>query len=68
MAHLHEIEQLKTIGDVTAISVMLGSMTDMLPAVAAIVTIVWSGIRIYETQTIQRLLGNRPTDTKEDKN
>jgi hypothetical protein len=30
---------------------------DMLPAVAAIFTIIWTGIRIYETDTVQKFLG-----------
>jgi hypothetical protein len=29
----------------------------MLPAIAAIFTIVWTTIRIYETKTVQGLLG-----------
>jgi hypothetical protein len=30
-----------------------------LPAVAALFTIIWTGIRIYETDTIQGLLGKK---------
>jgi len=34
----------------------LGSLVNILPAVAAIFTIVWTFIRIYETKTIQKWL------------
>lgn len=46
----------KTFLDVVSISTVIGTVTDMLPAVAAVFTIIWTGIRIYETDTIQRLL------------
>lgn len=32
---------------------------ELLPAVAAILTILWTAIRIYETDTVQRLLGKK---------
>ncbi|MFN8758699.1 MAG: hypothetical protein ACK5XA_07820 [Tagaea sp.] len=37
----------------------LGTVFDMLPAIAALFTIVWTGIRIYETDTVQRLVGRK---------
>jgi hypothetical protein len=46
----------KTIIDVASIGTVAATLTDMLPAVAAILTIVWTAIRIYETPTIQKLL------------
>jgi len=42
--------------DVTSIGVLLGSLADILPHVAAIFTIVWTCIRIYETKTVQEWL------------
>lgn len=47
----------KTIGDAISIGVGVGSFVSWLPHIAAILTIVWTGIRIYETKTVQRLLG-----------
>ena len=47
----------KQIIDVTSIGVAVGSLADMLPAIAAVLTIVWTIIRIYETATVQRWLG-----------
>lgn len=43
-------------GDLLSIATLLGSLASLLPAVAAILTIIWTGIRIYETDTVQRLL------------
>ena len=50
-------ETAKIAGDVLSIATLLGSLASLLPAVAAILTIVWTAIRIYETDTVQRLLG-----------
>jgi hypothetical protein len=36
----------------------------MLPSIAALFTIVWTGIRIYETDTVQRLLGKEKQDAE----
>jgi hypothetical protein len=47
----------KAAGDVLSIATLLGSLASILPSVAAVLTIVWTGIRIYETDTVQGLLG-----------
>ena len=49
--------------DLVSIGAMVGALTEFLPQVAAVFTIVWTGIRIYETSTVQRLLGR---ETNED--
>jgi len=46
----------KDILDSAAIFATVGSMTDILPPVAAIFTIVWTALRIYEMNTVQRWL------------
>ena len=43
--------------DLASILTVLGTLADMLPAIAAVFTIVWTAIRIYETKTVQRWLG-----------
>ena len=43
----------KQIIDFASIATVLGTLADMLPAIAAIFTIVWTAIRIYETKTVQ---------------
>jgi hypothetical protein len=49
--------QEKVVMDVAAVGTTLGSLGEWLPPVASLFTIVWMGIRIYETNTIQSLLG-----------
>lgn len=45
--------------DTLSVTTAVATVAGWLPAMAALVTIVWTGIRIYETQTVQRLLGKR---------
>jgi len=51
--------------DTISIGAALGSFVDALPAVAALLTIVWTGLRIYETDTVQRLLRKDDKDGEE---
>ena len=39
--------------DALSIVTVLGTLVDMLPSIAALFTIVWTAIRIYETNTVQ---------------
>lgn len=50
------VEHLKPVGDVISIGALLGSLVQLLPSIAAVLTIVWTAIRIYETDTVQRWL------------
>jgi hypothetical protein len=50
-------EELKHVVDGASIGTVLATLAGWLPAVAAIFTIVWTGIRIYESPTVQKLLG-----------
>ena len=50
----HISEQTKNIGDVVSVFTVLGALMSWLPAVAALFTIIWTGIRIWETKTIQK--------------
>ena len=54
----------KHIIDFASIVTVLGTLADMLPAIAAIFTIVWTAIRIYETKTVQRWLGKKDAVNK----
>jgi hypothetical protein len=42
--------------DATSVIALLGSLISVLPALASVLTIVWTAIRIYETPTVQALL------------
>lgn len=50
-------EEAKHLVDGLSVATLLGSLVNVLPSIAAVLTIVWTLIRIYETQTVQRLLG-----------
>ena len=52
-----EVEPTKQVMDVVSVFTVVGTLGDILPPLAALVTIVWTGIRIYETETVQRWLG-----------
>jgi hypothetical protein len=52
-------EAVKTAGDVASIATMIGSLGAVLPPLAALFTIVWTGIRIYETKTVQDIVRNK---------
>ena len=49
-------EDLKTIGDGVGVVTTAGVIVEVLPALSALLTIVWFSIRIYETETVQKLL------------
>ena len=59
MATHHLSEGAKLTGDVLSIATVLGTLAQWLPAIAALFTVVWTGIRIIETDTVQRLLGKK---------
>jgi len=52
-------ETLKQFIDALSVATVLGTIVNMLPAIAAVFTIVWTGIRIYETETVQRWMGRK---------
>ncbi len=49
-------ETTKTMVDAASVATMLGTLGSILPPLAALFTIVWTGIRIYETETVQNLV------------
>lgn len=49
----------KATGDAVSIVTVVGTLAQVLPAIAALLTIVWTGLRIYETDTVQKLLGKK---------
>ena len=58
-------ENAKHAVDAASIVTVVGTLTDMLPSIAAAFTIVWTGIRIWETETVQRWLGRNPPSDAE---
>ena len=49
-------EAAKHVVDAISVATVIGTLAQILPAIAAIFTIVWTGIRIYETKTVQSIL------------
>jgi hypothetical protein len=60
-------ETAKHIVDALSIITVMGTLADALPAIAALFTIVWTAIRIYETRTVQRWLRKEKQDEGESK-
>ncbi len=58
-------ETTKHIIDALSIVTVVGTLVEMLPSIAAVFTIVWTGIRIWETETVQNLLGRKGTKNAE---
>ena len=62
LKHFEDInEHTKHIIDWTSIGIAFGSLMQLLPSIAAALSIVWSLIRIYETKTVQAWLKHRKT-------
>ena len=55
MEHLQE--STKHVLDGASVVTAVGTVMQILPSIAAVFTIVWTSIRIYETKTVQKLLG-----------
>lgn len=50
-------EGLKLVIDAISAGTVVGALMGILPAIAAVFTIIWTSIRIYETDTVQSLVG-----------
>jgi hypothetical protein len=56
----HEVsEGTKHAVDALSVVTVVGTLVEFLPAVAAIFTIVWTGIRIWETDTVKSWTGRK---------
>jgi sorbitol-specific phosphotransferase system component IIC len=49
-------EHLKQTLDLVSITTVFGTLMGILPSIAALLSIVWSVVRLYETQTVQKLI------------
>ena len=52
----HVNDAVKYIIDALSLATVVGTLMDALPSIAALFTIIWTAIRIYETKTVQTLL------------
>jgi hypothetical protein len=55
----HASETVKHVADGLSVVTVLGTLAEVLPAVAALFTIIWTGFRIFETRTVQGWLGKK---------
>jgi hypothetical protein len=42
--------------DAVSVFTVIGTLNEILPPLAALFTIVWTGLRIYESETVQRII------------
>jgi len=59
------VEETKQALDVAAASTAVLSLASWLPPTASLLTIVWMALRIYESDTVQKLVHGK--DTKDSK-
>jgi hypothetical protein len=63
----HELsENSKHVVDALSVFTVLGTLVEMLPSIAAVFTIVWTSIRIWETDTVRGWTGRRGNAASED--
>jgi len=63
----HDQETVKHMIDGASILTVIGTLVEFLPAVSAVLSIVWVAIRIYETDTVQRLVGRKKDEDASEK-
>lgn len=52
-------EVVRVIGDTASVATAVGTLAGYMPALAAVFTIIWTSIRIYETDTVQAYVKRR---------
>lgn len=50
-------EQTKYVLDTISVVTVVGALVEILPSIAALFTIVWTGLRIWETDTVRGWTG-----------
>ena len=55
----HTHDSIKHIVDGMSLMTVIGTLTEMLPSISALLSIVWVSIRIWETDTVQGLFGRK---------
>jgi hypothetical protein len=57
-------ENFKKILDWISTFTAIGAITSLLPQIAAVFTIIWYGIRIWESNTVRNLIGRVPQNER----
>lgn len=50
-------EPSKNIIDALSVVTVIGTLAQVLPSIAALFTIIWTALRIWETETVRNLTG-----------
>lgn len=50
-------EPTKNIIDALSVVTVIGTLAQVLPSIAALFTIIWTALRIWETETVRNLTG-----------
>ena len=50
-------EPTKNLIDALSIVTVIGTLAQALPSIAALFTIIWTALRIWETETVRKLTG-----------
>ena len=66
MASHMATEGTKTLVDAVSVVTVIGTIGEVLPPLAALFTLVWTALRIYESRTVQGLLGKPRPDDRSD--
>tara|TARA_R110002020_G_scaffold470602_1_gene696645 strand:- start:1369 stop:1581 length:213 start_codon:yes stop_codon:yes gene_type:complete len=53
-------DSMKQVIDTISVATAVGTVAALLPPLAALFTIIWTAIRIWETETVQRMLRKKP--------
>jgi len=61
-----DTEAVKNVVDAVSVGTVVATLAGVLPSIAAIFTICWTAIRIYETETVKKLLGKKPPEVGKD--
>jgi hypothetical protein len=66
MAFEHLSDSTKHAVDAISVVTVLGTLAQILPSLAALFTIIWTGFRIFETRTVQGWLGKKVDNVQKD--
>ena len=57
MVHMIDVDEgMKQVIDLVSVTTIFGTLMGALPSIAAVFSIVWSILRIYETKTVQSFI------------
>lgn len=59
---LSQHDELRALADAGSIGITVGAIVGILPTISAALAVVWMAIRIFETDTVQRLVRRKPQD------